>query len=47
MERFGVDSVRAFELLRKLSQDSNIALAEVAARIVEAGPAQLGGDPSA
>ena len=47
MERFGVDSVRAFELLRKLSQDSNIALAEVASRIVEAGPAQLGGDPSA
>lgn len=34
MERFDVDAVRAFELLRKLSQDSNTRLAEIAAQIV-------------
>lgn len=44
MERFGVDSVRAFELLRKLSQDSNIALADIATRLVESGSAPLGDD---
>lgn len=42
MERFGVDSVRAFELLRKLSQDSNIALADIAARLVESGSTSAG-----
>lgn len=40
MERFGVDATRAFELLRKLSQDSNTPLATVAAQLVESGPAQ-------
>lgn len=40
MEPFGVDATRAFELLRKLSQDSNTPLAIVAARLVESGPAQ-------
>jgi hypothetical protein len=34
MERFDVEATRAFELLRKLSQDSNIKLTDVAARIV-------------
>ena len=34
MERYDVDAVRAFELLRKLSQDTNIRLTEVADRIV-------------
>ncbi|MBS9374457.1 GAF and ANTAR domain-containing protein [Rhodococcus sp. B50] len=38
MERFGIDAVAAFELLRRLSQDSNVLLAEVAQGIVEAGP---------
>lgn len=35
MERFHVDAVRAFELLKKLSQESNTALAEVARRVTE------------
>ncbi|WP_312870547.1 GAF and ANTAR domain-containing protein [Gordonia asplenii] len=34
MERFGVDAVAAFTMLRQLSQESNIALAEVAAQMV-------------
>jgi hypothetical protein len=34
MERFDVDATRAFELLKRLSQDENIRLADVAARIV-------------
>jgi AmiR/NasT family two-component response regulator len=37
MERFDVDAVRAFELLTKLSQNSNIRLAEVAEEIVSRG----------
>ncbi|MGU3581721.1 GAF and ANTAR domain-containing protein [Rhodococcus sp. C26F] len=40
MERFGIDAVAAFELLRRLSQDSNVPLAEVAQGIVQAGPEQ-------
>ena len=44
MERFGVDSVRAFELLRKLSQDSNIPLADIAARLGDSGAARSGDD---
>lgn len=44
MERFGIDAVAAFELLRKLSQDSNVPLAEIAQRIVEAGPERKGGE---
>jgi transcriptional regulator with GAF, ATPase, and Fis domain len=38
MERFGVDAVQAFQLLTKLSQQSNIRVAEVAAEIVARGP---------
>jgi GAF domain-containing protein len=34
MERYGVDAVRAFELLRKLSQDSNVPLIKVATDLV-------------
>jgi transcriptional regulator with GAF, ATPase, and Fis domain len=37
MERFGVDAVRAFELLARLSQNSNIRLAEIAEEIVSRG----------
>ncbi len=44
MERFGVDSVRAFELLRKRAQDSNIPLADSAARLVDSGSARSGDD---
>lgn len=35
MERFRIDAVSAFELLKKLSQESNTALAEVAHRVTE------------
>ena len=38
MERFHVDAVRAFELLTRLSQDSNAQLAEVAEEFVSRGP---------
>lgn len=38
MERFGVDAVRAFELLARISQNSNTRLAAVAAEIVARGP---------
>jgi AmiR/NasT family two-component response regulator len=34
MERYGVDAFHAFEVLRKLSQDSNVALAQVATELV-------------
>lgn len=34
MERYRVDAVQAFELLRKLSQDSNVALIKVAKDLV-------------
>jgi hypothetical protein len=34
MERYHVDAVQAFELLRKLSQDSNVALIQVAADLI-------------
>ena len=34
MERYGVDAVQAFEVLRKLSQDSNVPLVEVATDLV-------------
>nr|WP_232375415.1 GAF and ANTAR domain-containing protein [Mycolicibacterium baixiangningiae] len=36
MERFDVDAVRAFELLKRLSQDSNTSLVTVAERLVTA-----------
>lgn len=35
MERFGVDEVRAFELLRKLSQESQMKLVDIAQRVVD------------
>jgi GAF domain-containing protein len=34
MERYGVDAVQAFEVLRKLSQDSNMPLVQVAADLI-------------
>lgn len=35
MERFNVDAVRAFEMLRKLSQEMNVRLATIAQRVVD------------
>nr|WP_090344864.1 GAF and ANTAR domain-containing protein [Mycolicibacterium malmesburyense]CRL76692.1 response regulator with putative antiterminator output domain protein [Mycolicibacterium malmesburyense] len=35
MERYGVDDIRAFEMLKQLSQDSNVRLAEVAQRVID------------
>jgi GAF domain-containing protein len=35
MERYGVDDVRAFDMLRRLSQDSNTRLIDVAQRVIE------------
>lgn len=35
MERFDVDAVRAFEMLRELSQSSNVKLVEIAQRVIE------------
>jgi GAF domain-containing protein len=35
MERYGVDAVQSFEVLRKLSQDSNVPLMQVARELVE------------
>ena len=37
MERFNVDAVRAFELLTKLSQDSNTRVADIAQELVSRG----------
>jgi GAF domain-containing protein len=39
MERYGVDAVQAFAVLRKLSQDSNVPLAQVATELVAKAPA--------
>ena len=35
MERFGVDDVQAFEMLRRLSQDGNTRLIDVAQRVID------------
>lgn len=35
MERYGVDEIRAFEMLKQLSQDSNVKLADVAQRVID------------
>lgn len=35
MERFGVDDVRAFDLLRRLSQESQAKLVDIAQRIID------------
>ncbi len=35
MERFGVDDLRAFELLRALFQESRVKLVEIAQRVID------------
>jgi AmiR/NasT family two-component response regulator len=35
MERYNVDDIQAFEMLRRLSQDSNTRLADVAQRVID------------
>ena len=35
MERYGVDDMRAFEMLKQLSQDSNTRLADVAQQVID------------
>jgi hypothetical protein len=35
MERYNVDDMRAFDMLRKLSQDSNTRLADIAQRVID------------
>jgi len=35
MERFGVDDVQAFEMLRRLSQDGNTRLVDIAQRVID------------
>lgn len=35
MERYGVDDVRAFDMMRRLSQESQIKLADIAHRVIE------------
>jgi GAF domain-containing protein len=35
MERFGIDDIRAFEMLRRLSQDSNTRLVDIAQRVID------------
>lgn len=39
MERYGKDANQAFEMLRQLSHDTNVPLAEVAAKVVDAAQA--------
>jgi transcriptional regulator with GAF, ATPase, and Fis domain len=38
MERFAVDATRAFELLKKLSQDTNTPVVDIAAGLIARGP---------
>lgn len=35
MERYNIDDVAAFEMLRRLSQDSNVRLTDIAQRVIE------------
>jgi AmiR/NasT family two-component response regulator len=35
MERYGIGPIQAFEMLRKLSQDSNVPLARIAEELVD------------
>lgn len=35
MERYDVDDVRAFDMLRQLSQESNVKLADIAQRVID------------
>jgi len=37
MERFGVDAVRAFNMLRQLSQEGNVKLTDIAQRVIDSG----------
>lgn len=37
MERFGVDDVRAFDMLRQLSQEGNAKLIDIAQRVIDTG----------
>jgi GAF domain-containing protein len=37
MERFNVDAVRAFSMLRQLSQEGNVKLTDIAKRVIETG----------
>jgi len=37
MERFSLDADRAFQVLRRHSQDGNVKLVEVARRVVRTG----------
>ncbi|RIJ46295.1 ANTAR domain-containing protein, partial [Clavibacter phaseoli] len=37
MERFSLDADRAFQVLRRYSQDGNVKLVEVARRVVQTG----------
>lgn len=37
MERYGIGAVQAFEMLKKLSQDANLRLADIAKELVETG----------
>ena len=43
MERFDVDPLRAFDLLKRLSQESNTRLVEIAAEVVSRGREPKGG----
>jgi GAF domain-containing protein len=42
MERYGVDDVRAFEMLRQLSQDSNTRLADIAQQVIDTRDGKAG-----
>ncbi len=35
MERYGIDDVAAFEMLKRLSQDSNVRLADIAQQVID------------
>ena len=35
MERYGIDDVQAFEMLRRLSQDSNTRLVDIAQQVID------------
>jgi len=45
MERYGIDDVAAFEMLKRLSQDSNVRLADIAQRVIETRSTNGSGDP--
>jgi AmiR/NasT family two-component response regulator len=36
MQSYGVDDVRAFEMLRRISQENQTKLAEIAQRVIDA-----------